>query len=34
LSLARRTLKDKFPMPTVRLTTVLQNRHVFLPDPI
>jgi len=32
-SLASRTLKDKFPTPTVLLTTVLQNRQVFLPDP-
>jgi hypothetical protein len=31
-SLARRALKDKFPpTPTVPLTTVLQNRQVFLP---
>jgi hypothetical protein len=34
LRLARRALKDKFPTPTVPLTTVLQNRQVFLPDPI
>jgi hypothetical protein len=34
LSLARRALKDKFPTPTVLLTTVLQNRQVFLPDPV
>jgi len=34
LSLARRALKNKFPMPTVPLTTVLQNRQVFLPDPV
>jgi len=34
LSLARRELKDKFPTPTVPLTTVLQNRQVFLPDPV
>jgi len=34
LSLARSALKDKFPMPTVLLTTVLQNRQVFLPDPV
>ena len=34
LSLARRALKDKFPTPTVPLTTVLQNRHVFLPGPV
>jgi hypothetical protein len=32
LSLARRALKDKFPAPTVPLTTVSQNRQVFLPD--
>jgi hypothetical protein len=34
LSLARRALKKKFSTPTVPLTTVLQNRHVFLPDPV
>jgi hypothetical protein len=34
LSLARRALKEKFPTPTVPLTTVLQNRQVLLPDPI
>jgi hypothetical protein len=34
LSIARRALKDKFPTPTVLLTTVLQNRQVFLPDPV
>jgi len=34
LSLARRALKDKFPTPTVPLTTVLQNRQLFLPDPV
>jgi hypothetical protein len=34
LSLARREFNDKFPMSTVSLTTVLQNRQVFLPDPI
>ena len=34
LSLARRVLKDKFPMPTIPLTAVLQNRQVFLPDPV
>ena len=34
LSLARRTLKDKFPTPTVPLTVVLPNRPVFLPDPM
>jgi hypothetical protein len=34
LSLARRALKDKFPTPTVPLTTVLQNLQVFLPDPV
>jgi len=26
--------KDKFLTPTVPLTTVLPNRHVFLPDPV
>jgi len=31
LSLTRSALKDKFPTPTVPLTTVLQNRQVFLP---
>ena len=34
LSFARRALKDKFPTPTVPLTTVLPNRQVFLPDPV
>ena len=34
LSIARRALKDKFPTPTVPLTVVLQNRQVFLPDPV
>jgi hypothetical protein len=34
LNLARRALKDKFPTSTVPLTTVLQNRQVFLPDHI
>jgi hypothetical protein len=34
LSLARGALKDKFPTPTVPVTTVLQNRRVFLPDPV
>jgi hypothetical protein len=34
LSLARRALKDKLPTPTVPLKTVLQNRSVFLPDPV
>jgi len=34
LSFARRALKDKFPTPKVPLTTVLQNRQVFLPDPV
>jgi len=34
LSLARGALKDKLPMLTVQLTTVLQNSQVFLPDPI
>jgi hypothetical protein len=34
LSLTRRALKDKFPMPTVPLTTALQNYQVFLPDSV
>jgi hypothetical protein len=34
LSIARRALKDKFSTPTVLLTAVLQNRQLFLPDPI
>ena len=34
LSLARRALKDKFPTPKIPLTAVLQNRQVFLPDPV
>ena len=34
LSLDRKALKDKFSTPTVPLTAVLQNRQVFLPDPI
>jgi hypothetical protein len=34
LSLARRALNDKFPMPTVPPTTVLQNRLKFLSDPV
>jgi hypothetical protein len=34
LSLARRALKNKFPTPMVPLKIVLQNRHVFLPDPV
>ena len=34
LSLARRALKDKFPTPTIPLTTVLPNRQVFPPDPV
>jgi hypothetical protein len=34
LSLARRSLKDKFPTPMVPLTAVLPNRQVFLPDPV
>jgi hypothetical protein len=34
LSLARNSLKDKFPMPTVPLTAVLPNRQVYLPDPV
>ena len=34
LSLTRRVLKDKFPMPVVPLKTVLQNCQVFLPNPV
>jgi len=34
LSLAGRALKEKFPTPTVPLKIVLQNRQVFLPDPV
>jgi hypothetical protein len=34
LRIARRALKDKFSTPTVPLTAVLQDRQVFLPDPI
>ena len=34
LSLARRALKDKFPMPTIPLTAMLPNHQVFLPDPV
>jgi hypothetical protein len=34
LSLTRRVLKEKFTTPTVPLTVVLQNRQVFLPDPL
>jgi hypothetical protein len=34
LSFARRALTDKFPTPTVPLTTVLQNCWVFLLDPV
>jgi hypothetical protein len=34
LSLARRALKDKLTTPVVPLTTALQNRQVFLPDPV
>jgi len=33
-SLARRALRDKFPTPTVPLTTVLQSRQVFLSNPV
>jgi hypothetical protein len=33
LSFARTALKDKFPAPMVPLTTVLQYRQVFLPNP-
>jgi hypothetical protein len=34
LNFARTALKDTFPTPTFPLTTVLQNRQVFLPDPV
>jgi hypothetical protein len=34
LSIARRALKDKFSMSMVPLIAVLQNRQVFLPDPM
>ena len=34
LRLARRALRDKFPMPMVPLRTVFQNRQVFLPDHV
>jgi len=34
LSLTRRGLQDKFPTPKVPLKTVLQNRQVFLPEPV
>jgi hypothetical protein len=34
MSLTRRALKDKFLTPTVPLSAVLQNRQVFLPDPV
>jgi len=34
LSLARRALKDKFPTPTIPLTALLPNRHVFLSNPV
>jgi len=30
----RPALKNKFPTPMVPLTTVLQNRQVFLPDSV
>jgi hypothetical protein len=33
-SLTKRTLKDKFPTPTVPLTVVLPNHQVFLLDPV
>jgi hypothetical protein len=33
-SIARIALKNKFPTPTAPLRTVLQNRQVFLPDPV
>ena len=34
LSLARTTLKDKFPMLKIPLTALLPNRLVFLPDTL
>jgi hypothetical protein len=34
LSFTTRALKDKFPTPAVALTTVFQNRQVFLSDPV
>jgi hypothetical protein len=34
LSLARRAPQNKFSTPTVPLTAVLQNRQLFLPDPV
>jgi len=34
LSLTRRALKDKFPTPTVPLTTALENHQVSLPDSV
>jgi hypothetical protein len=34
LSFARGVLKYNFPTLTVQLATVLQNRQVFLPDPV
>jgi hypothetical protein len=34
LILGRRALKDKFPMPVVPPTAVLQNCQVFLLDPV
>ena len=34
LSLARKALKEKIRTPTVPHKTVLQNRQVFLPDPV
>jgi hypothetical protein len=34
LSLTKRSFENKFPTLTVPLKTVLQNRHVFLPDPV
>jgi hypothetical protein len=34
VSLARRALKDKFPKPTFPFRTVLQNRQLFLLDPV
>jgi hypothetical protein len=34
LSHTTSALKDTFPTPTVPLTALLQNRQVFMPDPV
>jgi hypothetical protein len=34
LSLPRRSFKNKFPTSKIPMTTVLQYRQVFLPDPL